>query len=51
MGWLVAFILFNVINGAMLSVHGFGVSTPEYWIGTVCVCGSYIAGRAYERSR
>lgn len=49
--WLILFIVFNCVNCIMMSSLGYSTNTWQYWVGIVCVCGSYIAGRFYEGSR
>lgn len=49
--WLVLFVIFNCVNGVMMSSLGYSVDTWQYWVSTVCVCGSYIVGRFYDINR
>lgn len=43
--WLMLFIVFNIINSAMISSLGCSVDSVEYWVGIICVCGAYVAGK------
>lgn len=41
---MIVFLLLNCVNGLVYASLGHGVSTWQYWVGTLCVCGSYLAG-------
>lgn len=42
--WTMLFIVLNILNGCVISLSGYGVDTWQYWISTICVCGSYLMG-------
>lgn len=42
------FVLFNVINSIILTSIGYGVDTWQYWVSSICVCGTWVAARCKE---
>lgn len=51
MEWAILFIILNSVNCVMLGCLGYGVSELPFWISDVCVCGAYLCGCFYQRSR
>ena len=43
MAWFI-FVLLNVLNGIVLTSSGYGITTWQWWVGTICVCGAYACG-------
>ena len=44
MAFTFIFIVLNIINSVLLTTIGYGVSTWQYWMSSVCVCGAYLVG-------
>ena len=40
------FILICILSGILMAMIGYGIGTWQWWLGTSCVCVSYIIGFA-----
>lgn len=42
--WFLIFMIINMINSILFISVGCDCHTWQWWLGTICVCGSYILG-------
>ena len=43
-GWYVVYIICCLVNGGVHGAYGHSLKSPLFWIATVCVILSYVAG-------